>query len=169
MDGTTRLLALGVTGLFAAVLTAFVLSPSPPDDAGRHLEAEAYMYTLVDEVRERERLTPLVPAQDMALPAARWSANMAQSRDFEHNPDHPDQICCWTKITENVAWSEPPRTRLGGDPVMTVVEELHVALMDSPGHRRNLLDQDVDEIGIGIHVDRDGSVWITQNFRASAA
>ncbi len=168
MDRTTRLLSLGVAGLFSAVLTAFVLSPASPGDGGRSIEAESYMYGLVDEARSEQGLPTLRPADDIGEVAATYSAQMADTREFEHNPEHPDQICCWSKITENIAWADPPRTRLTGDPVAVVVEELHEALLDSPGHRRNLLDPGVDEIGIGIHVDRDGSVWITQNFRASA-
>lgn len=168
MDATTRLLSIGVAGLLGAVLTAFALSPSTPDVPGRHAQAESYMYGLVDEARAGQGLGPLARATDVAEVAADWSAEMAETREFEHNPDHPDQICCWSKVTENVAWADPPRTRLTGDPVASVVEELHLALLDSPGHRRNLLDTEVNQIGIGIHVDSDGSVWITQNFRAAA-
>lgn len=168
MDRTTRLLSISVAGLLGAVLTAFTLSPASPDEVGRDEDAARLMYALVDEARAEEGLHPLRPADDVADVAARWSAQMAADREMEHNPDHPEQICCWTTVTENVAWSEPPRTRLHRDPVAEVVEELHVALLNSPGHRRNLLDPGVDEIGIGVHVDADGSVWITQNFRASA-
>jgi uncharacterized protein YkwD len=168
VDPTTRLLSMGVAGLLGAVLTAFALSPASPDEPGRHAEAESYMYGLVDEARAEQGLVPLIPADDIAEVAAAWSAEMADTREFEHNPDHPDQICCWTTVTENIAWAEPPRTRLTGDPVAAVVKELHLALLDSPGHRRNLLDDGVDEIGIGVHVEGDGSVWVTQNFRASA-
>jgi hypothetical protein len=62
------------------------------------------------------------------------------------------------------AAAHPPRRGPGAQ----VVEELHHELLHSPGHRRNLLAAEVDEIGIGIHVEPNGDVWITQNFRASA-
>lgn len=168
MDRTTRVLLIGVTGLLSAVLTAFVLSPPTPDEAGRDDAAAGQMYALVNEVRDEHGLHRLRRADDVADVAAAWSRQMATDHELEHNPDHPEQICCWSVVTENVAWAEPPRTRLHRDPIGRVVEELHEGLLSSPGHRRNLLDPQVDEIGIGVHVDDDGSVWITQNFRASA-
>jgi uncharacterized protein YkwD len=164
MDRTTRILAVAVTGLLAAVVTAFALTPASAE-AGRHHDAAARMYGLVDEARAEHGLPPLRPADDLADVAAAWSARMATADELEHNPDHADEICCWSSVAENVAWSEPPRTRLTSDPVARVVDELHAALLASPGHRENLLAQDLDEIGIGVHVDHDGSVWITQNFR----
>ncbi len=168
MDSTTRLLSIAVAGLLGAVLTAFVLSPAPPAAPGRDHDAARQMYALVDDARARHDLPPLQPADDIADVAADWSARMAADRALEHNPAHPEQICCWRAVAENVAWSDPPRTRLHRDPVQRVVEELHHALLDSPSHRENLLSDEVDEIGIGVHVDGDGAVWITQNFRASA-
>ena len=168
MDRTTRLLSITVAGLLGAALTAFTLSPATPAEVGRDDAAAEQMYALVNDERSDQGLHRLTPAADVADVAAAWSAQMAADREMEHNPDHAEQICCWAAVSENVAWSEPPRTRLHRDAVATVVEELHEALLGSPGHRRNLLDPDVDEIGIGVHVDAGGSVWITQNFRASA-
>jgi uncharacterized protein YkwD len=165
---TTRALSILVTGLATAVLLVVALSPAAPSTVGRDHEAADAMVMLVNDARAAEGLPPLRPAPDVADVAADWSATMAETRDMEHNPDFPDQICCWDQVTENVAWSEPPRTRFAGDPVATTVQELHEALLASPGHRVNILDDLATEIGIGIHVERDGSVWITQNFRASA-
>lgn len=92
---------------------------------------------------------------------------MAASRDMRHNPDFANEICCWRVTTENVAWSEPHRLWRPGDPVLRITDELHEALMGSPGHRANVLDDGVNEVGIGVYVDAEGNVWITQNFRGS--
>jgi uncharacterized protein YkwD len=165
---TTRVLSILVTGLATAVLLVVALSPAAPSTVGRDHEAAAAMVTLVNDARAAEGLAPLEHALDVADVAAAWSATMAATGEMEHNPDFPDQICCWAQVTENVAWSEPPRTRFSGDPVATTVGELHEALLDSPGHRVNILDALATEIGIGVHVDANGSVWITQNFRAPA-
>ena len=168
MDATTRLLSLVVAGLLAVTVTAFVLTPASPAMQGRDDAAAAAMLEMVNEERARHDLAALAPASDVADVAADWSAAMAATGEFDHNPDHAEQICCWASVAENVAWAEAPRTRLGGDPVLQVVEELHHELLHSPGHRANLLSPGLDEIGIGVHVETDGSVWITQNFRASA-
>lgn len=36
--------------------------------------------------------------------------------------------------------------------------------MDSNPHRANILDADVNEIGVGVYID-DDTLWVTQNFR----
>ena len=149
-------------------MLAFAFTPAGPDTVGRDDAAADAMLLMVNDSRAEHDLPPLAPADDVADVAAAWSAAMADAGELEHNPDFPEQICCWRQVTENVAWSEPPRTRLGGDPVATTVAELHEALLDSPGHRVNILDPQATEVGIGVHVERDGNVWITQNFRASA-
>jgi uncharacterized protein YkwD len=168
VDSTTRLLSLIVAGLVGAVMAAVVVTPASPEVVGRDDAAAAQMLQLVNDERAEHGLHPLARADDVADVAAAWSAQMAATGEFDHNPDHAEQICCWRAVAENVAWSQPPRTRLGGDPVRQVVEELHHELLHSPGHRRNLLAEEVDEIGIGVHVEPNGDVWITQNFRASA-
>jgi uncharacterized protein YkwD len=165
---TTRVLSILVTGLATAVLLVVALSPAAPSTVGRDHDAATAMVAMVNDARTAEGLPPLDHAPDVADVAASWSAAMAAAHEMEHNPDFPDQICCWAQVTENVAWSEPPRTRFSGDPVATTVEELHEALLKSPGHRVNILDEVVTEVGIGVHVEPDGSVWITQNFRAPA-
>lgn len=52
----------------------------------------------------------------------------------------------WT-LTENVA-----HRSIDGSPDMREVENLHDALMGREGHRPNILDPDVDYIGIGFSV-----------------
>lgn len=148
--------------LLVALVVATHGTAGPP---GRAVEAERLMVTMVNEVRAQHGLSALTPRADLGEVAHGWSVAMAASGVLEHNPDHPEQICCWSAVSENVAFSDPPTWRLPGDPVERVTRELHQALLDSPGHRANLLDPSVDEIGIGIEVEPGGRVWITQNFR----
>lgn len=163
-----RVLAYLVGG-FSAVLVALLLTiQAAPSQVGADRDAAAYMLDQVNEIRIEEGLQPLRRADDVAEVAERWSATMAADQHMRHNPSFADEICCWRLTTENVAWSEPHRIWRPGDPVERITDELHVALLNSPGHRANLLDPQVDEIGIGIHVDAGGSVWITQNFRRYA-
>lgn len=39
-----------------------------------------------------------------------------------------------------------------------------ISWMNSPGHRRNLLDPEMKHIGIGVARNRRGSIYLTQNF-----
>ncbi len=162
-----RGLSIAVGALSLAIVLTLLTTHAAPNGVGPDREAAAYMVELVNEVRVEEGLAPLRAAEDIAEVAERWSATMAERRDMRHNPRFGEEICCWQVATENVAWSEPHRVGRPGDPVLRITDEPPAALLDSPGHRANLLDPGVDEVGIGVHVDRDGNVWITQNFRRS--
>jgi len=162
-----RLLGIAVGMLSALVLAVVLMSQAAPSEVGPDRAAAVYMLDLVNEVRQAEGLAPLTPAADIAQVAERWSEQMASDHDMRHNPHFADEICCWQIATENVAWSEPHRLWWPGDPVRRITDELHEALLSSPSHRANLLDAAVDQVGIGIYVDREGNVWITQNFRRS--
>ena len=160
-----RWLAIAVVGLAVALALALAVTRAAPADTGIDRRAAAFMLDLVNEERASHDLRALTPATDVALVAEQWSMAMADARSLEHNPDYGQQFCCWEVATENVAWSEPHRIWRPGDAVERITRELHIALLDSPGHRVNLLDPLVDQIGIGVYVDPGGSVWITQNFR----
>lgn len=69
---------------------------------------------------------------------------------------------------ENVAWQSIRGTAGYEDDVI----DLHNALMNSPGHRANILNPDFDYIGIGISVgEYDGwtGIFVTQNFARTGA
>jgi uncharacterized protein YkwD len=76
---------------------------------------------------------------------------------------HPDNVD-WTG--ENLGWATTGRTR---DP-LEAIYDLHEGFMDEPAdehnHRSNMLSTftPYTEIGIGIFVDSEGSVWLTQDF-----
>ncbi len=163
-----RALAYLVGVLSVVVVMAVLTTQAAPSQVGPDRAAAEHMLVQVNSVRADEGLPPLRAAEDVTHVAERWSATMAADQRMRHNPAFAEQMCCWQTATENVAWSEPHRLWRPGDPVVRITDELHIALLNSPGHRANLLDANVDEIGIGVHVDTEGSVWITQNFRRYA-
>ncbi len=64
---------------------------------------------------------------------------------------------------ENIAW----QSERGADGISDDVVQLHQSLMNSPGHRANILNPDYEYIGIGIEEgDYNGwnAVMVTQNF-----
>jgi uncharacterized protein YkwD len=69
---------------------------------------------------------------------------------------------------EDIAW----QSERGVAGLADHVANLHAALMNSPGHRANILNPDHEVVGIGIEVgDFNGwnAVMVTQNFAKSAA
>jgi hypothetical protein len=70
------------------------------------------------------------------------------------------------RVTENVAFTTTTGALDGGE-----IRAMHDGLMDSPGHRANILDPEVSYVGVGLSIgeiqaggdDRE-AVFLTQNF-----
>lgn len=130
----------------------------------------AQMTVLVDEVlrlTNKERaaagLKPLKIDETLSR-AAFWKAvDLAGAPKFEHKDtlgrEPKDRIesfgyLDWERLSENIA---------GG---YLTSDEVVDAWMHSPGHRKNILDPKVNEIGIAFYFDpksRHGYYWV-QNF-----
>jgi uncharacterized protein YkwD len=103
------------------------------------------------------------------LPVLKWSDKLQQSA---------------RKHTENIAANKRLSHQFSGEPALagrlaatgfhfsasaenvasaTDADDLHVALMTSPGHRANILSSKYDSIGIGV-IHRGDSYYATQNF-----
>lgn len=150
-----RMVGLALT-LLAATLTMLLAGPAPAHAAiDPTLEAE--FVDLVNQERAAVGLHPLTVATDIVTVARAHSVVMADRLDnditpaLHHNPDYSTQITGWQIVAENV----------GRGPSVTAI---HTALMNSEGHRRNILEPRLTEIGVGVE-HRHGRVWVTQNFR----
>jgi hypothetical protein len=74
-----------------------------------------------------------------------------------------------SRTSENIAWAT-----VEGDLDAGEVDRMHEGLMDSPGHRANILDPDVAYVGVGLSigpmsvggVDRDVA-YLTEDFAAT--
>lgn len=142
---------------------------------------ERQMLDLINAERSKHGLASLV--LDLRLNAAaedhsRWLLEVdAFSHTGKGGSDPGDRMRdagfefsgSWT-WTENVAWRTDQK---GPDGLEDGVASLHRMLMDSPGHRANILNPDVEAIGIGVERGEyrgSDAVFATQNFaRTSAA
>ncbi len=126
-------------------------------------EAEARMLKLVNHDRASHDLPPLSAAADVADVARAHSREMYQTGTVAHvSPTTGSAVdrvraakISTTVVLENVA-------RAYG------VVEAHAGLMNSPGHRANLLSPEATHIGIGIvfgdEVARRRELFVTQVF-----
>ena len=149
-----RLRRLGrpLMAVLSALLVMAVLVPAAPAEASSQArELERDVIALVNVERAKQGLGALTIKSDITRVARDHSDRMASQDNLHHNPDFSTQITGWTRVSENVG-------------VGPSVERIHAALMDSTGHRRNILDDKVTEIGVGVTL-HNGRVWITQNFR----
>lgn len=144
-------------------------------------QLERYMLTLINQERTSRGLDPLQLERNLNASAEDHSEWMLQTDTFSHTgaggSSATDRIRAelnlqgsW-RTAENIAiQSERGATGYRDD-----VADLHQSLMNSPGHRANLLNPDLDYVGIGVEVGNfrydSGrsyqSVIVTQNFAST--
>ena len=123
---------------------------------------EARILALTNSARASAGIPALVARPGTTDVARRWAYEQARTLTMEHNPALVKSIVAagspqWHFIAENVGVGP------SNDPDL-----LFKALMNSPGHRRNILDARATVIGVGAveKLDRDGNLYtyITQDF-----
>ncbi|WP_299551859.1 CAP domain-containing protein [uncultured Tateyamaria sp.] len=140
---------------------------------------ERQMLELINDERTSRGLDPLALELRLNDASEDHSVWMDDTRIFSHTgvggSDPGDRMRDagfafegqWT-WGENIAY-QPEQ---GAPGIADDVQDLHVSLMNSPGHRANILNPDFDLIGIGIEVgDNRGfdAVYVTQNFASTGA
>jgi uncharacterized protein YkwD len=144
-----RTVAALLTAL-AVVLTALVTGAATAAPAGATSVEDVFTSKLNHERSSRgiPRLTPRAALVDVARAQAR---RMAGRSTLYHNPNLTSDVKNWRWVGENVGY---------GPDALTV----HVAFMNSPAHKANILDRDYTEVGIGA-VTVNGRVWVAEVFR----
>jgi Cysteine-rich secretory protein family len=141
--------------------------------------SEQYMLDLINAERAKVGAKPLVFDDNLQVSSENHSQWMIASDNFSHqgaNGSTPTQRMesagydftgGWAS-GENIAWSS--RRLPDGD--LDEVRLMHENLMNSPGHRENILNPAFEEIGIGVEIGNmqgwDAAV-VTQNFGVSSA
>jgi len=128
------------------------------------LSLEQTAFDLLNQKRVESGLKPLAWNEKLASVARVHSTNMAELNFFSHRgldnkmvSDRADDngLGRWRSIGENIAFNRGYQ-----DPVAKAVQ----LWLDSPAHRRNLLDSNWKETAIGVAIAADGSYYLTQVF-----
>lgn len=113
--------------------------------------------------RNSNRLRELAYSKELEKAAQRHAADMAKNNYFSHDglngSDLKDRVALtqyrYTNVGENLFWRTPDN-----DPGYAVQ-----GWMESPGHRKNLLDEQFTEVGLGYAVDEEnGKHYYVQVF-----
>ena len=123
-------------------------------------ELEAEMLRLVNEERIAHGLKPLEADPEMLEVARKHSADMFARGYFSHNT--PDGKSPFDRMR-----SADVRFRTAGEnlALAPTVQIAHTGLMNSPGHRANILQPKFGRVGIGILDGGRRGLMVTQNFR----
>ena len=120
--------------------------------------AEHSLYEAVNHERKAHGLRTLKWDHGLAVAARKHAQEMARRRAVEHRfPDEPSLPSRATKtgarfisISENVVQAASAKLA-------------HSEFMHSPNHKANILDRDVDSIGIGV-AEHGGQLFVVQDF-----
>ena len=141
-------------------------------------DLERYMLDLVNEERTSRGLNALVLDKVLNASADEHSLWMLENNVFSHTgvggstptermtAEGFDLSGSW-RTAENIA----AQSERGDEGLFDDVYDLHIALMNSPGHRENILMPELEVVGIGIQTGNYSydsgtyfSVMVTQNF-----
>ncbi len=125
------------------------------------LTIEKDLLGLVNKEREKQGLPLLSLSPDLSRLARQHSQDMAELLRLSHasssGKSYQDRLVeagfYFISIGENVAFSET-----------FVAEFIHQPLMESPEHRKNILEPTFDQAGIGVVLVENKGYYITQDF-----
>jgi uncharacterized protein YkwD len=139
------------------VAKAAVLTPS---------SAEERLATMANQERVRRGLAPLVWDDTLCQAGRGHSDEMAALNYFDH--DSPTRgMATPADRWERVVASPPLEYTIGENLFygsVTDVAWAHQSLMDSPGHRANILNPRFTRVGVGVYTAPDGQMWVTEMF-----
>jgi uncharacterized protein YkwD len=142
---------------------ATVSAPEPedePDDGGDPVEA---LLGMINRARARAGAKPLLRAPSLDRVAEAHSRDMVENHFFGHaSPTTGDSV---RRAFESGVRFERFGENVGRGGTVAVV---HRMLMESPGHRRNILNPDFTHVGIGVVRDPSArtALDVTQVFGA---
>jgi uncharacterized protein YkwD len=123
-------------------------------------DLEAQMLELVNRERVSRGLAPLAPDPEMTEVARKHSADMFARGYFSHHtPDGKDPF---DRMREGEVRFRTAGENLALAPTLQIA---HNGLMDSPGHRANILRPQFGRLGIGILDGGRYGLMVTQKFR----
>lgn len=136
-----------------------------PGHAERAPSIEQRIFQAINQVRQENKLPPLIWSAKIAEASRSHSLRMATKRFFSHEDPQfggpgnrlsaagIDWRLCGENIFEEYGQADPVRAAVRG-------------WMQSPGHRKNILTRGFTHTGIGVAMGRDGLYAITQMFAA---
>ncbi|MBK4151636.1 CAP domain-containing protein [Corynebacterium macginleyi] len=109
----------------------------------------------VNEARAGQGLNPVTENPDLNAIAQEWAEYLVEIGDLQHRSNH------WEAYPDGVPG--------GGENLLQAWADFSAAKlvdmwMNSPNHRKKLLDPDAKTVGTGIAVGADGELFAVQNF-----
>ncbi len=124
---------------------------------------EFKLLVLLNQARVKSGLKKLFFASDLRFVARKHSQDMARNDYFAHDNlsgHSPKKRFENNSLSEVVAGENLAMNRGFKNPT----QKAHDGLMNSPGHRANILSKVYNCVGIGLAISQDKTYYFTQNF-----
>jgi len=145
--------------------------PAPRTIVVNLLEVEEAVFAMTNDIR-RKNCLPILLKDEICRDAARGhSADMANRNYFSHTD--PENRSLKDRLPANLStrqWGENIWTGSGYDTRQShnLAQKIIVGWMNSPGHRKNILDPGYTHLGVGV-MAKNQEVKATQVFIGVAA
>lgn len=134
----------------------------------RPTDIERLVHDETNRQRSNHGISTLNYSNHLSAIALQHSRDMAQRDFFDHtDPDGSDTVDRYQKFDhdarsagENIALEYPGLSTSPMEAAQSVVD----SWMNSKGHRKNILREQFEKEGIGVYLDSDGGMYVTQNF-----
>ena len=123
-------------------------------------DLEAQMLDLINKERTTRGLAPIRSDPEMREVAIKHSADMFERGYFSHNT--PEKKDPFDRMRDDEVRFRTAGENLALAPTLKIA---HTGLMNSPGHRANILRPQFGRVGIGILESKRHGLMITQDFR----
>jgi len=124
---------------------------------------EYRLFKMLNKERKAEGLWTLFFQNDLRAVARKHSSDMARQNYFAHEAkdgSSPKDRFERSRVSEAIAGENLAKVRGYKHPV----KASHVGLMNSPGHKANILSKAYNCVGIGLAISVDRTYYFTQNF-----
>lgn len=153
------------TALIAAVILLISGSHAtagdahPPDPP--YVKLELKMFGLVNGDRQKHKKRPLKYDNALAAVARAHSADMLEHRFFHHKSQRTGMVADRLFAAKETVMESGENIAMHDS-----IEQAEARLMESPGHRKNILKEDFTHCGVGIVEAANGIYYVTQVFAA---
>ncbi|MCU1678033.1 MAG: polymerase, sigma-24 subunit, subfamily [Frankiales bacterium] len=148
-------------------------TPAASSSAASAATTAGRVVARINAVRAQNGLPPLSVLTDLNAGSRRHNVTMASDCGLSHQcpgePPFGDRITAagvrWSAAGENVGSGGPVSDGAGSASMaLRLTDMMFVEVAPNDGHRRNLLSSTFHNIGVDVHVDSRGTVWMTQDF-----
>jgi hypothetical protein len=130
---------------------------------GGRLTLEYCLFVRLNKERRSVGLPTLFFQNDLQKVARKHSQDMARNDYFDHTNlanQSPSDRFKSSQVSEVISGENLAKVRGYKNPVKVA----HIGLMNSPGHKANILQKAYNCVGIGLAIAKDKTFYFTQNF-----